>query len=80
MTLLKLSLAAFLGTLLYAAPQCYVEGYPNLITSANEHEIILKNGEKFPYRNDKSKQKWDEKIDNADLATQLEQSYDAGGI
>ncbi len=80
MTLLKLSLATFLGTLLYATPQCYVEGYPNLIASTNEDEIILKTGEKFPYRNDKSKQKWDEKINNADLSTQLEQSYDAGGI
>ncbi|MBD3799832.1 MAG: hypothetical protein IE883_08210 [Epsilonproteobacteria bacterium] len=80
MTLYKLSLVPILSALLYANPQCYVEGYPNLVVSANEHEIILKSGEKFPYRTTASKETWNQKIDNADLATQLEQSYDAGGF
>lgn len=80
MNFLKLSAVIWLGGLLYANPQCYVEGYPNLIASADEDGITLKSGEKFPYRTDKPKQRWDEKIDNADLATQLEQTYDAGGF
>lgn len=80
MTLFKLSLVTFFGTLLYANPQCYLEGYPHLITSANEKEIVLKTGERFAYRTDTTKTTWDEKINNADLATQLEQSYDAGGL
>lgn len=80
MTLLKLSLVTFLGTLLYANPQCYIEGYPDLIMSSNDKEIVLKNGTRFPYHADGSKSSWDEKINHADLATQLEQSYDAGGF
>ncbi len=80
MTLFKLSLITVLGALLYANPQCYIEGYPNLVASVNDKEIILKSGEKFPYRTAAPKQKWDEKIENADLSTQLEQTYDAGGF
>lgn len=67
-------------TLVWGNPQCYVEGYPNLITSVDETAIILKDGTRFPYHTDTVKTSWDEKINNADLATQLEQSYDAGGI
>lgn len=70
---------AFAITLAFANPQCYLKGYPNLITSANEKEIVLKDGTRFPYHTDTPKGSWDEKINNADLATQLEQSYDAGG-
>ena len=80
MTIFKLSLITVLGALLYANPQCYIEGYPNLVASVNDKEIILKSGEKFPYRTAAPKQKWDEKIENADLSTQLEQIYDAGGF
>lgn len=80
MTVFKLSLIPLLGVMLYANPQCYLEGYPHIVASANEDEIVLKNGTRFPYRTDTSKQTWDEKIDNADLATQLEQHYDAGGF
>ena len=65
---------------LYASPQCYQEGYPNLITSVNETALILKDGSQFPYRTATPKNTWDEKINNSDLATQLSQLYDAGGI
>jgi len=71
---------ALMATLAWGNPQCYLEGYPNLITSADESAIILKNGTRFPYHTDKPKGTWDEKINNADLATQLEQHYDAGGF
>lgn len=74
------SISTLLFSLAIANPQCYLEGYPNLITSANEKEIVLKNGTHLPYRNDKPKTSWDEKIANSDLAIQLEQTYDAGGI
>jgi peptidoglycan LD-endopeptidase CwlK len=80
MTLLKLSALVLLNTLLYANPQCYLEGYPNIVASANKHEILLKDGTRFPYRTDTPKQTWDEKINNADLATQLEQFYDPEGF
>lgn len=72
-----LALAATLG---WSNPQCYVDGYPNLITSADESAIILKDGTHLPYRTQKPQTSWNEKIDNADLATQLEQHYDAGGF
>ena len=65
---------------LYASPQCYQEGYPDLISSANETALVLKNGTQFPYRTEAPKKTWDEKINNSDLAMQLSQSYDAGGI
>lgn len=74
-----LTLAFFYGAL-YANPQCYVEGYPALVASANENEILLKDGTRFPYRTDAAQSTWDEKINHADLATQLEQHYDAGGV
>lgn len=71
---------ALILSALYASPQCYVEGYPNLIASADENTLVLKNGPAFPYHTANPKTSWDEKINNADLATQLEQRYDAGGI
>lgn len=72
-----LALAATLG---WSNPQCYVDGYPNLIASADESAIILKDGTKLPYRTNEKKSSWVEKINHADLATQLEQHYDAGGF
>ncbi|MDD2781594.1 M15 family metallopeptidase [Sulfuricurvum sp.] len=81
MSIFKYSIALTLAyTLLVASPQCYVEGYPNLVQSADEKGIVLKNGTRFPYHTDTSKGSWDEKINHADLATQLEQPYDAGGF
>ncbi|MEW5831856.1 MAG: M15 family metallopeptidase [Campylobacterota bacterium] len=68
-----------LGVLAWGNPQCYVEGYPGLVASANDKELILKNGTVYPFRTDSPKGTWDEKINNADLSTQLEQRYDAGG-
>ncbi len=70
---------AALSTLLWGNPQCYVEGYPSLVASADENTILLRSGERFPYRTDAPKGTWDQKIDHADLSTQLSQRYDAGG-
>ncbi|MDD2828092.1 MAG: M15 family metallopeptidase [Sulfuricurvum sp.] len=75
---LLLSLTILSG-FIYANPQCYVQGYPDLVQSADENTLILKDGTKFPYHTNDSKSSWDEKINHADLATQLEQHYDAGG-
>ena len=69
-----------LATILAANPQCLVQGYPNLITSADDQNVILKDSTVLPYRTSSLKTSWDEKIDNGDLATQLSQHYDAGGI
>lgn len=66
-------------TLLWGNPQCYLEGYPGLVLSADESVLTLQGGTRLPYRTGAPKQTWDEKIDGADLATQLEQRYDAGG-
>lgn len=71
---------AIMSSLLFGNPQCYLEGYPQLIESADESAIVLRDGTRFPYRNTLPKSSWDEKINHADLATQLEQSYDAGGF
>lgn len=65
---------------LHANPQCYVQGYGDLVTSANETTLILKNGTSFPTKTPAPKTTWDEKINNADLEMQLSQTYDAGGI
>ncbi|MFH0710728.1 MAG: M15 family metallopeptidase [Pseudomonadota bacterium] len=65
---------------LYASPQCYTQGYGDLITSVNETSLILKDGTQLPYHTDSAKTSWDEKINNADLEMQLSQAYDAGGI
>lgn len=71
---------AIMSSLLFGNSQCYLEGYPQLIESADESAIVLRDGTRFPYRNTLPKSSWDEKISNADLSTQLEQSYDAGGF
>lgn len=79
----RLTLAAAIATmssLLLANPQCYLEGYPQLIQSADESALVLRDGIRLPYHNTLPKTSWDEKINHADLATQLEQSYDAGGF
>jgi hypothetical protein len=75
-----IGITALLYSLSWATPQCYVEGYGSLILSADETALVLKDGTKFPYRTETPKTSWDEKIDNADLATQTEQRYDAGGF
>lgn len=69
-----------LAVSLYASPQCYVQGYGDLIAHANETTLILKNGTSFPYKTPAPKTTWDEKINRADLEMQLSQTYDAGGI
>jgi peptidoglycan LD-endopeptidase CwlK len=79
MTAFRLPIFVLLSTLAYASPQCYVEAYPSLVLRANDTEIVLKSGDIFPYRTHTPKESWDEKIDNADLSTQLSQRYDAGG-
>ncbi len=72
-------LGTALVPLLWGNSQCYVEGYPGLVASADESAITLTDGTRFPYHNTLPKAGWDEKIDHADLATQLSQRYDAGG-
>ena len=67
-------------TLLSGNPECFQQGYPDVIQSANETSIVLKQGAIFPYRTSSPKTSWDEKINNADLKTQLSQQYDSGGI
>ncbi|HZF71759.1 M15 family metallopeptidase [Sulfuricurvum sp.] len=74
-----LTASVLLFSFAWSNPQCYLEGYPNLIASADENAIVLKDGTRFPYHTDDSKSSWDEKINHADLATQVEQHYDAGG-
>jgi len=78
-TLTLLSISALFVSHLWGNPQCYLEGYSDLITSADENTLLLKDGTRFPYRIEAPKTSWSEKIDNADLATQLVQRYDAGG-
>jgi peptidoglycan L-alanyl-D-glutamate endopeptidase CwlK len=79
-TLTLFAASALLFTHLLANPQCYVEGYPDLVASADEHHLLLKDGTKFPYHTQAPKSTWDEKINHSDLSTQLEQHYDAGGF
>lgn len=76
----RYTLLIFFATLLSANPECFEQGYPDLVQSANETSILLKDGTVLPYRTSSSKISWDEKINNADLKTQLSQTYDAGGI
>jgi hypothetical protein len=78
-TLTLFAASALLFTHLCGNPQCYLEGYSDLIASAEENALILKDGTRFPYHTKAPKSSWDERIDNADLATQLVQRYDAGG-
>ncbi|MDP3301454.1 MAG: M15 family metallopeptidase [Sulfuricurvum sp.] len=68
------------ATLLTANPECYQQGYPDLVRSTNETSIILKDGTVIPYHTSSPKTSWDEKINNADLKTQLSQQYDNGGL
>jgi len=79
---MRLKWLGFLGlaTLLNANVQCLIEGYPDIVKIANEQNVVLHNGTAFAYRTASPKSTWDEKINNADLQTQLSQSYDAGGI
>ncbi|MCX6072776.1 MAG: M15 family metallopeptidase [Campylobacterales bacterium] len=77
---MKLLVLGLLAVSLYATPQCYIQGYPSLITSANETAVTLKNGTILPYHTQSAKGTWDEKINNGDLEMQLSQRYDAGGI
>jgi peptidoglycan LD-endopeptidase CwlK len=78
-TLTLFAVSTLLFSHLLGNPQCYLEGYGELITSADEKSLLLKEGTRFPYRTKEAKNSWDEKIDNTDLATQLLQRYDAGG-
>ncbi len=59
---------------------CFTHAYPGLVTSDNGVEITLSNATRIPYHTASPKHSWEEKINNADLATQLSQKYDAGGI
>jgi peptidoglycan L-alanyl-D-glutamate endopeptidase CwlK len=62
------------------SPQCYQEGYGELIKLATEKSIILKNDIVVPYHTDSKKESWNEKINNSDLAMQLSQRYKTGKI
>lgn len=66
--------------LLSANPKCLLQGYPDSIKLADEQSVVLTNNITFPYQTSSVKSTWDEKINNADLQTQLSQAYDAGGI
>jgi len=71
----------FTGSLLFGnEPACYKEGYGSLIASADPNAIVLNSGVRFPYETKVSKTTWEEKINAADLKTQISQQYDAGGI
>lgn len=70
---------ALFCSFLWGNPQCYVQGYPGLVSSADESALLLTDGTRLPYRTPSSKTSWNDKIDHGDLATQLEQRYDAGG-
>ncbi len=79
MKVVGLLLGAF-ALWLHATPQCYTQGYGDLIPSADETTIVLQNGTSLPYKTTLPKTTWDEKINNTDLEMQLSQAYDAGGI
>jgi peptidoglycan LD-endopeptidase CwlK len=67
-------------TLLGANPLCLIQGYPDIIKSADMQSVVLSNDITFAYRTSSEKSTWDEKINNADFETQLSQIYDVGGI
>lgn len=69
-----------LAVSLHADPQCLKEGYPDVIRSADEHSVVLNNGTVLSYQTTQSRDSWNLKIEHADLATQLQQRYDSGGI
>ncbi len=60
--------------------ECYKEGYGDLINKVDEKSITLKNGISLPYHTNSLKDTWDQKINNADLSTQLTQPYKTGKI
>ena len=64
-----------ISSTLSANPICLKEGYPELVSSANDQEVVLHNGIRFPFQTDIPKNSWDEKINNADLQIQLSQPY-----
>ncbi|MDD5052193.1 MAG: M15 family metallopeptidase [Sulfuricurvum sp.] len=66
-------------TFSYGNPECYLQAYPNLVLSADETTLVLKDGTKLPYHTTTPKVSWEDKINNTDLAGQLSQKYDAGG-
>jgi len=67
--------------LLYSqSAKCYQEGYGELIASTDKSFIILNNGIKLPYRTNTRKKTWEERITNADLEIQLEQTYTIGKL
>lgn len=68
-------LVFFCITSMLANPECYKEGYGELIRSVNDHEIVFKNGTVLPYRTNDLKNTWDEKLTNADLEMQISQTY-----
>ena len=70
---------ATLFSLLWGNPECYLEGYGTLIRSVDENVLVLHDGTRFPYHTAEPKATWDQKINAADLSTQLSQRYDAGG-
>jgi hypothetical protein len=79
--MLKLLLVFFTSSIaLVANPQCYLQAYPDLIQSADNTTVVLKNGISLPYKTTDAKISWDDKINNADLEMQLSQIYDKGGI
>ncbi len=71
------------GTLalwLNASPLCYTQGYGELIAHADHNHIVLSNGLTLPYTTSAQSLTWDEKMNHADLAMQVSQSYNQGGI
>ncbi len=65
---------------LNASPLCYTQGYGDLIAHADDKSIVLKNGLTLPYTTQPQPLTWDDKMNHADLAMQVAQSYDQGGI
>lgn len=73
----------FLGVLtlsLNASPLCYTQGYGDLIAHADDKSIVLKKGLTLPYTTPTQPITWEDKMNEADLAMQVSQSYDQGGV
>ena len=75
-----LALSGVAAALAWGNPQCYLQGYGDLVAKADNTSLTLKDGTVFPYHTDKPTASWDDKINNADLSIQLSQPYDAGGF
>lgn len=76
-----LALVTLISVSLFSSDHgCFTHAYPGLVTSDNGTEIVLADSSRFPYHTSTPKESWEEKINNADLATQLSQIYDMGGI